>query len=195
MSSHHVIRDEQEPPVFILDIENNINDIKQLLGWSPSVWAIEEHTEWLMSQNVKVDGVLCTHPESHIRLNQQSGEYLIEKFNENNLLEGILQITNKKDYTGINIFCNKSQKRELILAVKELYFSLPMTIFTDNEVTIVTFNKRFKKWYPENQKLKILSGILLSAESLKGSDGIYQLEKEGLIQLNAEPGPIIITEC
>ncbi|MBK6265809.1 hypothetical protein JKA74_12265 [Marivirga sp. S37H4] len=194
MSSHHVIRDEQEPPVFILDIENQLDTIKELLGWSPSVWVLEEHAEWLMSQNVKVDGVLSIHPESHLRLTQQSGEYLIERYNENSLLKAIIQTLDAKAYTGVNIFCNTTQKDLIIQSSKELALSIPLSLFVDDKVTIIIFNTSFRKWYPRNQELKVLKGNVWETTNVKKLNGYYLVEEEGFFKLKTEKGPIILTE-
>ena len=193
MSSHHVIRDEQEPPVFILSVENNLVSIKELLGWSPTVWVLEEHAEWVMSQNIKVDGVFTVDPSSYIPLDLQTGNYAVSKFDEENILKSILSVLGDKEFTGINVFCNKLVRENLLKTVLQKNVGIPISIFVEGEITLISFKNHLKKWYPSGSRINILSGALQSSNMEKQLEG-FVVKEEGFIQIRSESSPIIFTE-
>ncbi|PTB95603.1 hypothetical protein C9994_10975 [Marivirga lumbricoides] len=193
MSSHHVIRDEQEPPIFILSVDNNLTLIRQLLGWSPTVWVSEEHAEWVMSQNIKVDGVFAIDPSNYVPLDLQTGNYAVKKFDEGNMLSSLISVLEDKEFTGINIFCNKLVRENLLKSVFNQSLKIPISIFVEEEITVVSFKNHLKKWYPSGSRIHILSGELQSSNTEKQSEG-FVVKEEGFIQIESESSPIIFTE-
>lgn len=193
MSSHHVIRDEQEPPIFILAVKNNLAQIKQLLGWSPTVWVLEEHAEWVMSQNIKVDGILSAKPSEHTPLELQSGNYIVREFRQSDIFSSIFSVLEDKKFTGINIFCGASLRNELLCLVDNSATKIPISIFVEGEITLVSFKKHLKKWYPAGSKLKVLVGELL-AGNVQKEDEYLVVKEEGFIQIKSESPLIILTE-
>lgn len=71
MSSHHFVKEQQEPAVFILSTEGiSLEDIGPMLEWVPTVLVAEGAAEKVLSWGIKVD-VLIASPEfqaSHIHL-------------------------------------------------------------------------------------------------------------------------------
>jgi len=62
MSSHHIVRDEQEPALLLLDYNPvNANIISNLLEWSPTVVTTTDMVEKFISQGFKIDIVLSPH--------------------------------------------------------------------------------------------------------------------------------------
>jgi hypothetical protein len=62
MSSHHIIRDDQEPALFILEAEEGSNEaIGQWLEWSPLVMITEKSFHFAYASQIKVDVMICSH--------------------------------------------------------------------------------------------------------------------------------------
>lgn len=60
MSSHHIVRDEQELAIIIADIQKQYwSAINQLLGWIPTIVVTEECINEILLQGIKVDVVIC----------------------------------------------------------------------------------------------------------------------------------------
>lgn len=60
MSSHHIVREKQEPALLVLSLENFAEELLgQLLEWSPTVIAIPGAAEKLESMGVKVDWIIA----------------------------------------------------------------------------------------------------------------------------------------
>ena len=58
MSSHHTVREKQEPALLIADGSIAWNSLFELLEWSPTVVALDGAARRLMEQGVKVDWVI-----------------------------------------------------------------------------------------------------------------------------------------
>ncbi len=194
MSSHHVIRDEQEPPLFILHQSQNVALLKQLLGWSPSVWVMEPVAEWVMSLDVKIDGVLTIEPEKHQNINQQIGEYSLALLKEEDVFGSIYQVLAGKEYTGIHIFCDSNQRDELLKKVSKQIYNLPVTLITDFETNIIIKKTKFRKWYSKGTQLQILKGELSENDNLERVGENYLIKNEGIVQINSKDSIIILKE-
>ena len=194
MSSHHVIRDEQEPPVIILDDNFKLSVLEELLGWAPLLIISVDLLKWFQARKIKVDGVLIdtTKTESF-----EIDPGLISYHYESNLLVEVLHsIAEEKDFTGLNIFCNQNLKNQLISQVEHgEYFKEPINIFTDNEKTIISPQKTFKKWYPKGQKILFdHNRIKAQPDLFKKIDDHFITIEEGVYQFESEQPPFIITE-
>ena len=61
MSSHHFVKEQQEPAVFILDVEGiSFETVAPLLEWSPTLLVAQEAVEVVLSWGIKIDLILAT---------------------------------------------------------------------------------------------------------------------------------------
>jgi thiamine pyrophosphokinase len=58
MSSHHTVREKQEPTILVADGIIPWNSLFELLEWSPTVVALDGAARRLMEQGIKVDWVI-----------------------------------------------------------------------------------------------------------------------------------------
>lgn len=59
MSSHHIVREKQEPALYLHELENfNEEYLGQLLEWSPTVLVVADEYEKVESLGIKVDVVI-----------------------------------------------------------------------------------------------------------------------------------------
>lgn len=71
MSSHHIVRDNQEPALLILRADGTtLNSIQLLLEWSPFILVKEETLEEVLRWGIKVDAVLLVDPTNERLLEQ-----------------------------------------------------------------------------------------------------------------------------
>lgn len=60
MSSHHIVREKQEPALFILDFDGFDEEyFGQLLEWSPTLVVSEDCYEKIARMGIKIDAVIC----------------------------------------------------------------------------------------------------------------------------------------
>ena len=61
MSSHHFVKEQQEPAVFILNPSGiNFESVAPLLEWSPTILVDQESVDVVLSWGIKIDVVLAT---------------------------------------------------------------------------------------------------------------------------------------
>src|ERR1700761_7441179 len=83
MSSHHVVREKQEPALLVLGLDNFADDLLgQLLEWSPTVITTPQTAEQLNAFGIKIDWIIANDHEdifqSDVKLISRKDESLIE---------------------------------------------------------------------------------------------------------------------
>jgi len=60
MSSHHIIREDQEPALLIMDADAvEFEQVQELLKWSPTVMVTEQSLPEVLSWGIKIDIVIA----------------------------------------------------------------------------------------------------------------------------------------
>jgi hypothetical protein len=73
MSSHHFVKEQQEPAVFILDVEGvSFDTVAPLLEWSPTLLVAQEAVEVVLGWGIKIDIILASQAF------QNENEHLLE---------------------------------------------------------------------------------------------------------------------
>jgi thiamine pyrophosphokinase len=63
MSSHHIVREKQEPALLVLSLTDfSFELLGQLLEWSPTLIAITETAIQLHENQIKVDWLIANEP-------------------------------------------------------------------------------------------------------------------------------------
>ncbi len=59
MSSHHIVRDNQEPALLLVDVsESGFAFIQELLEWSPRIMVCEQALEEVLKWDIKIDAAI-----------------------------------------------------------------------------------------------------------------------------------------
>ncbi len=188
MSSHHIIRDEQEPPVLVFQLNENWQQLSEILGWSPILLIMPELKDIFELNQTKIDGYLIEKNEE-ISIGEKDLVY-----NNLQLLESLLNWTSKKKYTALNIFCDDSIMLELFQKLKTLPTSIPFIFFTEKGKYILKPNSNFKKWYPESFEIEIVNDDIVIIENLKREQDRYRVQQEGFVRIEVEGNLILIKE-
>src|SRR5476649_1842270 len=68
MSSHHIVREKQEPALLVLGMDDFSDELLgQLLEWSPTVMVTEPMAEKLNAYGIKVDWILTDNNSGDIQ--------------------------------------------------------------------------------------------------------------------------------
>lgn len=188
MSSHHVIRDEQEPPILAFTMHDNWEELSELLGWSPILLIDPELKELFELKKTKIDGYLVKEN----RLNDVKGSDLY--YQEDSLAESILGWIGNKDYTAVNIFCDQLVMMEVFKKLQQGHFPVPVIFFTQRGKYILKTSTKFRKWYPQDFKIDILNEDLLEIKNLIGTEGSFMVEKDGFVNIEVGGDLILIKE-
>jgi thiamine pyrophosphokinase len=148
MSSHHIVREKQEPALLVLGL-NNFSDeqLGQLLEWSPTVITSQQTAEKLNSYGIKLDWII-TNDENEVL---QSDVKLIST-GENTLIDAALKYLIELNYPAVNIISD-----ELNLKDYEVFANKINLVIFNNGKKIYPVTSGFNKWKPSGEIIEILS--------------------------------------
>ncbi|SFB51265.1 thiamine pyrophosphokinase [Algoriphagus aquimarinus] len=150
MSSHHFVKDKQEPAVLILEVDQiRFDQVSPLLEWVPTVLVSEKVLDQVMSWGIKIDVILAS--ETY----QADNQHLLEeqypvKF-VNSLDENYLQ-------TGVDYLVSTEHKAVHLVGIShlkalELHDKLELlnlTILDGDWKYYPVKSGEFKKWFAES---------------------------------------------
>lgn len=217
MSSHHIIRDKQEPALIIANGESCSMDLlEQLLEWSPTVIVLDGALDRVMSLGVKVDvwlgdfdhaqeprADLEAYPLKKVVAPDQNKTDL-EKAFEYLLTEGYPAV-NVVWATGLRMDHTLNNFHSLVRYGREIKI-----VFFDDFSTTYLLPAHFEKWYPAGTPLSLIP--YGQANGVKSEGLAYELNhpvlklgtqtsssnaalRDGIVKITYESGDLLLMEC
>jgi thiamine pyrophosphokinase len=218
MSSHHIVRDDQEPALIIANgLECSPELLGQLLEWSPLIVVLDSAIERVMELDLKVDVLLgdfdrgfdpeyyrekqfpieIVHtPDQNKTDLEKAFDYLIERKIP---AVNVVWATGKRaDHTVTNL-TNIVRYRDLIKIV-----------ILDDHSKIFLLPKKFEKWYTANSIISLVpigevSGIVtqnlfypLQNETLTigyRTGTSNHVTQDGIVKIEHSKGDLLLMEC
>jgi len=218
MSSHHIVRDDQEPALIIANGAScSFELLGQLLEWSPVVVVLDNAIDRVLQLDIKVDVLLGdfddnfnpeVYKEKQFPLEivytpnqdktdlEKAFDYLIEKGHQ---AVNVVWATGKRaDHTITNITNIVSYRHKLKIVI------------LDDHSKIFLLPTKFEKWYTKATPISLIpigtvSGITtknlkysLQNEALTmgyrtGSSN--EVLEDGLVTIQHEEGDLLLMEC
>jgi hypothetical protein len=164
MSSHHFVKEQQEPAVFILDAEGiSFDTVAPLLEWSPTLLVAQEAVEIVLSWGIKIDVVLADlafqNENSHLLEEQYPLRFLTVSA-LSALDEGVHYLL-ASQHKGVHLVGFDHQKHQ---ELEEKIFDLDLTVVDGDWKYYPVKGGKFSKWFApseirllasENQPLEI----------------------------------------
>lgn len=176
MSSHHFVREDQEPALVILDTrEASFESIQELLEWSPTVIVSEYSLQQVLLWGIKVDIVVALEENvSKVR------NALLDQF-PLKLLS--CQSTDEYLSTALYFLIALKQKAVNILSGLPLHTfakfdALDLSVFQSNKKWSFIRSGEFEKWFAAGRVLFILTEI----------EETITISKDGLVNVKKENG-------
>jgi thiamine pyrophosphokinase len=187
MSSHHIVREKQEPALLILGLEDfSFEHLGQLLEWSPTVIATAETAEQLQDNHIKIDLLIA----DKMPIGIQSDVKLVHSANKSHFETAITYLI-EQGYTAVNIIADD----DLIAGLTHLfnYADQIDIVIYGNEEKIYPVRTGFRKWKPANEKIRLLTKPEgLSFTGLKYIEGeVYLTEADGFFTLHFNQPPYV----
>lgn len=218
MSSHHIVRDDQEPALIIANGASCSFDLLgQLLEWSPVVVVLDNAIERVLQLDIKIDVLLgdfdddfnpeiykekqfpleIVHTPNQDKTDlEKAFDYLIEKGHQ---AVNVVWATGKRaDHTITNITNIVSYRNKLKIVI------------LDDHSKIFLLPNKFEKWYTKGTPISLIpignvSGITtknlkypLQNEALTmgyrtGSSN--EVLEDGLVTIEHKTGDLLLMEC
>ena len=147
MSSHHFVKEQQEPAVFILEVEGiSFETIAPLLEWSPTLLVAQEAVEVVLSWGIKIDVVLGTlefQKENRHLLEEQYPLRFLTVYSEGTLEEGIHYLL-ASQHKGVHLVGFNHQKHQ---ELEEKIHHLDLTLLDGDWKYYPVKGGKFSKWF------------------------------------------------
>lgn len=195
MSSHHFVKEQQEPAVFILDVEGiSFETVAPLLEWSPTVLVVQESVDVVLSWGIKIDVVLGTlefQSENRHLLEEQYPLRFLTVSTGTALEEGVVYLL-ASQHKGVHLVGFDHQNHQEL----EVYTQkLDLTVVDGDWKYYPVKGGKFSKWFAsaeirllasENQPVEVSNadGSLLFPvcylTQLEVSEGISNFSSTGI---------------
>lgn len=187
MSSHHIVREKQEPALLILGLDNFDDEhLGQLLEWSPTLIATALMAERLNAYGIKVDWIITDDVDTNL---QSDIKYL--PIGDKTVLAAALQYLINQGYPAVNIVTDDFE----LSTYQPFATKINLVIFYDQQ-KIYAVNSGFSKWKPAGETIGILS-----AENNIETTGLtqltpntYQTLSDGIFSLKFNSRVLFIAE-
>ena len=218
MSSHHIVRDDQEPALIIANGASCSNELMgQLLEWSPLVIVLDSAIERVLDLGIKVDVLLGDfdrnfNPELYLK--QQYPLEIIHTPNQNKTdLEKAFDYLIEKGHKAVNVIWATGKRADhTITNITTIvaYRNQLKIVLLDDHSKIFLLPNKYEKWYTADTTLSlipigIVSGITtknlyypLKEEELTigyrtGSSN--HVAEDGVVTIEHISGDLLLMEC
>jgi thiamine pyrophosphokinase len=187
MSSHHIVREKQEPALLALGLDTfDAELLGQLLEWSPTVITTPATAEQINAYGIKIDFIITDAGQPEM----QSDVKLIAAGESSNV-EAALNYLIASGYSAVNIVTDEFNLDDFLFYADKIN----LVIFCrDKKIFPVTSG--FKKWKPAGEMVELFSAPSdLKTEGLNAAcDGIYQTASDGFYILQFKEAFLFIAE-
>jgi thiamine pyrophosphokinase len=218
MSSHHIVRDDQEPALIIANgLECSSELIGQLLEWSPLVIVLDSAIERVMQIDLKVDVLLGDFdrdfdPE-YYREKQFPIEIVHTPDQNKTDLEKAFDYLVARKIPAVNVIWATGKRADhaitnITTIVK--YRNVLQIVILDDHSKIFLLPTKFEKWYTKDTIISLVpvgevSGIVtqnlfypLNNESLKigyRTGTSNHVAQDGMVKIEHQKGDLLLMEC
>lgn len=218
MSSHHIVRDDQEPALIIANGESCSSELLgQLLEWSPIVIVLDSAITRVLELGIKVDVLLGDFDRNFNAEKYKDSQYPIEIVytpNQNKTdLEKAFDYLIERKIPAVNVIWATGRRADhTITNLTNItrYRNLLKIVILDDHSKVFLLPKKFEKWYTANTPISLIpvghvTGIHsdnlhypLKDDSLTigyrtGSSN--HVIKDGIVTIEHNDGDLLMMEC
>jgi thiamine pyrophosphokinase len=218
MSSHHIVRDDQEPALIIANgAACHPELLGQLLEWSPLVVVLDSAMERVMQLDIKVDVLLGDFDKGFDAEQYKISQYPIEIIHtpdqDKTDLEKAFDYLIQREIPAVNVVWATGRRADhTITNLTNIvrYRDLLKIVILDDHSKIFLLPNKFEKWYTANTPISLIpighvTGIHsdnlfypLKDDSLTigyrtGSSN--HVIKDGIVTIEHQQGDLLMMEC
>lgn len=176
MSSHHIVKEDQEPALIIDDLDGiSLDQLGQLLEWSPTVIAHSDNFKTIVERGIKIDILFANRPidllQDHITILPLSAIFLDEA----------LSYLVSRGYQAANVVSNVSNPKQLIQYANAINITL-----LSNGQRIFAVKSGFSKWKAQGEAIYVYGDDpVVSTQGLIWQDPDHYLtERDGFYTIH-----------
>jgi len=218
MSSHHIVRDDQEPALIIANgAACDPELLGQLLEWSPLVIVLDSAIERVIDLGIKVDVLLGDFDRGFDPEIYKTSQFPIEIVHapdqDKTDLEKAFDYLIERKIPAVNVVWATGRRADhTITNLTQIvrYRDLLKIVILDDHSKIFLLPTKFEKWYTANTPISLIPiGVVngISSSNLKyelnddtltmgyrtGSSN--SVEKDGIVTITHREGDLLLMEC
>lgn len=220
MSSHHIVKDKQEPALIIANGEScSAELLGQLLEWSPTVVVLDGAAHRVQELGIKMDVIIGDFdrisPEELNKLSVEQDPLRIIHVEEQEStdLEKAIRFLIEEGYPAVNIVWATGRRTDHtlnnLMSLHRFAHQIDLVMYDDFS-KIIPLTKPYEKWYPANYNLSLLplgkvEGLVttglkynLNNEHLESgirSGSSNQTLQDGFVKISFQKGKLLLMEC
>lgn len=218
MSSHHIVKDNQEPALIIANGEAcSMHLLNQLLEWSPVVMVLDGALPRVLDLGIKIDIVLGDFDREHKPekyLAHQHPVEIIHTPNQNQTdLEKGIDLLLSRNHKAINIVWATGKRADHTLnnlSTLAKYKDLVNLVMYDDYSKIFCLPKQFDKWYTATTPISLLpvgrvEGVVTSGLKYDLNNDFLEMGictsssnealLDGTVKIAYQSGTLLLMEC
>ena len=218
MSSHHIVRDDQEPALIIANGEVCSSELLgQLLEWSPIVIVLDSAIERVLELGIKVDVLLGDFDRgfdvNYYKEKQYPLEIVYAPNQDKTDLEKAFDYLMEKGHKAVNVIWATGKRADhTITNLTNIvaYRNLLKIVILDDHSKVYLLPETFEKWYTANTILSLIpigkvTGITTQNlfYSLKNEDltigyrtgSSNHVIEDGIVSISHSNGDLLLMEC
>lgn len=174
MSSHHFVKEGQEPALLIAG-QADYRLVEPLLQWSPFIMVLDDQLEKVLSWGINVDIVLCAPGNSesvktHLAV-RHSVTVIQWPGGSNPFREGLVHLAQRGEI-AVNVFCDSLEDVRSIAAE---FSRLPGIVVYSGSVRWILVKQVFRKWVPTGTRFSI---AFARGDQDVSADGVQESDRE-----------------
>ncbi|HRZ73308.1 MAG TPA: thiamine diphosphokinase [Flavobacterium sp.] len=218
MSSHHIVRDDQEPALIIANGAACSQELLgQLLEWSPFVVVLDSAIERVLELEIKVDVLLGDFDSGFDANYYKEIQYPLEIIHTPNQdktdLEKAFEFLIERNFPAVNVVWATGKRADHtitnITSIAKFRNQLKIVLFDDHS-KIHLLPQKFQKWYPKNTVISLIP--IGEVHGIHSENLFYPLQndsltigyrtgnsnhvtEDGLITIEHNEGDLLLMEC
>ncbi|WP_163409721.1 thiamine diphosphokinase [Flavobacterium ajazii] len=218
MSSHHIVRDDQEPALIIANgAACSPELLGQLLEWSPLVIVLDSAIERVIELGIKVDVLLGDFDRGFDPEIYKAKQYPIEivhtEDQEKTDLEKAFDYLIERKIPAVNVVWATGKRADhTITNLTQIvrYRDLLKIVILDDHSKIFLLPNKFEKWYTAQTPVSLIpigvvNGIFSNNLKYELQDDTLTMgyrtgssnsvEKDGIVTITHREGDLLLMEC
>ncbi|WP_396183382.1 thiamine diphosphokinase [Flavobacterium sp.] len=218
MSSHHIVRDDQEPALIIANGAACSQELLgQLLEWSPFVVVLDSAIERVLELEIKVDVLLGDFDSGFDANYYKEIQYPLEIIHTPNQdktdLEKAFDFLIERNFPAVNVVWATGKRADHtitnITSIAKFRNQLKIVLFDDHS-KIHLLPQKFQKWYTKNTVISLIP--IGAVHGIHSVNLFYPLQndsltigyrtgssnhvtEDGLITIEHSKGDLLLMEC
>lgn len=182
MSSHHVIRDGQEPPVLLADAEASQHPLlPDLLEWSPVTICLDVAVPGLLRRGLKADYILClkSAPDQwRYILDDNYSAQVVSTPGWPSVTEVVKQVLAEVHADHLHIVTGQEAERDWMASFGKV------VVFTPSRKWSHYTTGTFRKWMPAGQELWVEGSFGEVEGNVRYQTDCIETTASGMVRIN-----------